>query len=220
MIFNVSLFGLLLVVLGCFGAVLGWSWAALGRSLAVLCSLQPVLRRSWALLEQSWVVLGRYGVRILVLRRFGTPSELRYKGVGGCWQLYSTEQWDLRDGDASRLCYDCNRKQCSKCFQPKGQREFDHKTWKLQDKNPDRLCSECMNGAKQAGMWRCKNKKCKKRKPVSDFSIVIGRYGGPDSKSLKNNSRRCDECVQRFEEEQAELSKRSAAHVQKRRRSD
>ena len=77
MILNVSFFGLLLVVLGCFGAVLGRLGAVLGRLGAVfgglgtvLCSLQPVLGRSWALLEQSWVVLGRYGVRILVFPWF------------------------------------------------------------------------------------------------------------------------------------------------------
>jgi len=77
MILNVSFFGLLLVVLGCFGAVLGRLGAVLGRLGAVfgglgtvLCSLQPVLGRSWALLEQSWVVLGRYGVRILVFLWF------------------------------------------------------------------------------------------------------------------------------------------------------
>ena len=65
MILNVSFFGLLLVVLGCFGAVLGRLGAVFGGLGTVLCSLQPVLGRSWALLEQSWVVLGRYGVRIL-----------------------------------------------------------------------------------------------------------------------------------------------------------
>ena len=62
---------------------------------------------------------------------------------------FSADQWQLPDESRARTCYNCNVKQCSTCFQPKGQREFDRRSWQLEDKDPGRVCLACANGPRK-----------------------------------------------------------------------
>ena len=120
----------------------------------------------------------------------------------------------MPDGVPARMCYNCNRKQCLKCFKPKGQREFDRHTWQLDDNDPGRFCLACANGPREVGMWICR--KCTEKKPISEFSLVRAKHGA----GVKGNSKRCNACVERFEAECAAIARSSASHVQKRRRTE
>jgi hypothetical protein len=65
-------------------------------------------------------------------------------------------------------------------------------------------------------MWTCMNRKCKVQKPLSEFGMAIARHG----KTVSSNSRQCDECIQRKEAAEKEISKKSCEQVQKKPRAD
>ena len=100
---------------------------------------------------------------------------------------YSPDQWHLASTERQRLCYDCNRRQCFECHKLKGQHDFNRQNWNMTDQDRARRCVDCQVGTKQRGMWMCRNKQCKKRKPLSEFKLTIQKYGP----KVTGDSRQC-----------------------------
>jgi hypothetical protein len=115
---------------------------------------------------------------------------------------------------ADRLCYDCDRKRCSRCNKEKGYKDFSHAVWDLDVGSPELLCTECVAGQKKRGFWKCSNKHRDKQKPHSEFSIAIAKHG----EGAHSDAKRCDACLERREEELAEMRRSSLEHVQKKRK--
>jgi hypothetical protein len=65
-------------------------------------------------------------------------------------------------------------------------------------------------------MWTCGNKRCRLQKPVSAFEIVIAKHG----KTVKGDSRQCDECVLRRQAAEMEQSRKNVKQVQRTTRMD
>eukprot|EP00973_Karenia_brevis_P062130 8641069-Karenia_brevis.AAC.1 len=71
-----------------------------------------------------------------------------------------------------------------------------------------------MSGTKEKGKWTCANNRCRKKKPHSEYSIVIAQYG----QKVHGRSRQCNDCVQRRKRELDEQAARTASQVQKKAR--
>ena len=122
---------------------------------------------------------------------------------------YSTAQWRLIEGKA--VCVDCDRKRCGKCNKEKGFKEFTPHMWELADGGAAVHCKKCTHGERTKGMWTCVNKNCQMKKPKAEFGKAIAKYG----ESVAGTSRRCDDCVSKFEAELEAQSQKTLERVQK-----
>jgi hypothetical protein len=113
-----------------------------------------------------------------------------------------------------RLCYDCDRKRCSRCNKEKGYKEFSHVVWDGDVGSPELLCTECVAGHRKRGFWKCQNKLCGKQKPHSEFGIASATHG----RTMTGDHKQCDACLQRREEEVEEMTRSSVDNVQKKRK--
>jgi hypothetical protein len=125
---------------------------------------------------------------------------------------YSKAQWLLVEGIA--VCVDCDRRRCSKCNKEKGFKDFTPNMWDVASGTAGAQCRTCTYGARTAGMWTCINKSCRLKKPKIEFSKAIAKYG----ECVAGTSRRCDDCVDRFDAELERQSQRNCEQVQKRAR--
>ena len=112
------------------------------------------------------------------------------------------------------LCYDCDRKRCSRCSKAKGCNGFAPGIWDLKDGSLDMVCLECQRGGRARGFWVCHNKRCKLRKLHAEFSLAIARHG----QTVNGDSRQCDACIMAREAELASMAKKNLEQVQKRHR--
>ena len=126
---------------------------------------------------------------------------------------YHRLQWKLGDGE--RVCADCERKRCGQCSKLKLRKDFDLRVWDLVDGSPNFACRACTTqrkGMGNRGMWTCRNKRCQKKyKPMEEFSLCRLKHGN----AVKGNSKVCDECIRRREEEEAAMARKSAEQVTK-----
>jgi hypothetical protein len=113
-----------------------------------------------------------------------------------------------------RLCYDCDRRRCSLCNKEKGYKDLSHAVWDLDVGSPELLRTQCVAGQRKHGFWECANKRCGKQKPHSEFGRAIAKFG----QEVRGNPRQCDACLERREEELAEMMRSSLDHVQKKRK--
>ena len=116
----------------------------------------------------------------------------------------------MAEGDA--VCYDCDRKRCSQRDKLKGRKDYDARSSDLPHGSLQLICRECMVGKRTRGMWTCRNKACRQQKPIAEFSMAIERQGP----KVAGDSRRCNACVQKHDDEMREQNRRSAQLVQKR----
>jgi hypothetical protein len=128
--------------------------------------------------------------------------------------LYHAAQWCLDEGKA--VCNDCDRRRCGKCNKAKMYKDFDPAVWEMADGSAACRCRECTRGERTAGMWTCRNMQCRLQKPVSEFQMVIEKYG----KGVKGNSKQCDECVLKNQAAEKEQNRKSAQQVQKKELAD
>ena len=142
-----------------------------------------------------------------VPKRCGKCRMMKKKG------LFENSQWALCDGEA--VCRDCSRRRCGECDQLKTKGEFTIDMWELADGSAVAKCKAC---SRKPGMWTCQ--RCCRQKPQIDFTKVIAKHHGRSLGSLKQKSKRCNECLERFEEEMAAQARRSYEQVQKRARLD
>jgi len=122
---------------------------------------------------------------------------------------YSNVQWRLDEGVA--VCLDCDRKRCGRCNKEKKYTDFEPSNWELADGSAEYCCKECTRGQRTFGMWMCRNRRCRKQKPIAEFSMAVDKHG----ENIKGNSRICNDCTRRRQEEEANMSKKSFEQVQK-----
>ena len=128
---------------------------------------------------------------------------------------YHKDQWKLPEGVAK--CTNCHTKRCWECSKLKKQDAFADRVWRMSETSSDFRCQLCLRGAPKWGMWRCVAKRCAHlpARDLSNFSICIERAKQAGKAKVPNGSRRCDNCVRKFEEEMREQAKRSHSQVQK-----
>ena len=142
------------------------------------------------------------------------------KCAGHCKKLlkrnaYHKDQWKLAEGVAK--CTTCHTKRCWECGKLKQQDAFADRVWRMSETSSAFRCQLCLRGAPKWGMWRCAAKRCAHLPPrdLSSFSICIERAKQAGKAKVPTGSRRCDNCVRKFEEELQEQARRSHNQVQK-----
>ena len=130
-------------------------------------------------------------------------------------RCYHKDQWKLPEGVAK--CTNCHTKPCWKCGKLKKQDAFNANVRRMSDTTPDFQCLLCLRGARQKGLWSCVAKRCAHLPPrdLSCFTIAIQRAEQAGKAKVPTGSRRCDDCVRKFEEELREQAQRSHSQVQK-----
>jgi hypothetical protein len=93
-------------------------------------------------------------------------------------------------------------------------KDFAADMWEKADGAKEAHCRECAKGSRTHGMWTCNNKRCKQQKPHTAFKQAISRFGS----KAKGNAKVCDECLQRREEEEKKVARKSLEHLEKKQR--
>ena len=124
-----------------------------------------------------------------------------------------------KDNPGQRICKTCRavtvemRKKCVACNLDKPEAAFTQREWRPLSKTC-RTCKVCMNIVVR--MWTCQYRRCKLRKPMSEFSRCRSKYGP----AVKGNSRLCNTCVERYEADCAGMARSSKSFSRKRMRTE
>ena len=127
-------------------------------------------------------------------------------------RCFSRAQWSATS--ATWVCELCDRKRCFVCNAEKRYKDFSNSAWERPHGDVNLVCRQCSVDKRKQGHWTCRTKGCLKQLPLEYFSIAISRSGP----RVQGNSRRCNECIQRQDELERAMNRRSLEHVQKRRR--